>query len=110
MTSKSARKEKDEDLAGSYDSCSEHSLISCNGRINIPNDWRSSSHIFDNERDAIYAEDFGLLILQLRRPNMNANWHHELAMELEDRLYNQATSFDEYKDRTTLKMRLNNPK
>jgi hypothetical protein len=68
-------------------------------------EWHSTEH--EPERGGISEEIVALL--KSRRPNAAENWTDKLphmAKKLEDALYHEASSFEEYKDRSTLKSRL----
>ena len=75
------------------------------GRSAVPKPWHSSDH--SSLRESV-AEEI-VKILKSRKPNANDNWHDKLphmARRLEDALYGEAATLDEYADRNTLKQRL----
>jgi E1A/CREB-binding protein len=75
------------------------------GRSSGPKNWHSADH--SQLRDTV-AEEI-VKILKSRKPNANDNWHDKLphmARRLEDALYFEAATLDEYADRNTLKQRL----
>lgn len=74
-------------------------------RSQPPKLWHSQEH--QHERSSISETIVNLL--RSRRPNAAENWTEKLpqmAKKLEDALYHEAESFEEYRDRNTLKNRL----
>jgi hypothetical protein len=75
------------------------------GRSMIARNWHSTDH--SQLRESV-AEEI-VKILKSRKPNANDNWHDKLphmARRLEDALYYEASTLEEYADRSTLKHRL----
>lgn len=75
------------------------------GRSTLPKGWHSADHATVRESMA----DEIVKLLKSRKPNAGENWHDKLphmAKRLEDALYFDASSYDEYSDKNTLKQRL----
>lgn len=82
---------------------SQHSSIS--GRALVPKSWHTIEH--NQVKDSMVEEIVKLL--KSRRPNATEDWHGKLphmAKRLEEALYHDANSLEEYSDHSTLKHRL----
>lgn len=75
------------------------------GRSTLPKGWHSAEHVSVRES---MAEEI-VKLLKSRKPNAGENWHDKLphmAKRLEDALYFDASSYEEYADKGSLKHRL----
>ena len=75
------------------------------GKSTAPKPWHLPDHRIMREN---MVEEI-VKLLKSRRPNANDNWHEKLpqmAKRLEEALYFEANSFDDYADKNTLKQRL----
>ena len=75
------------------------------GSSSAPKPWHNGEHA--NARENMNKKIIALL--QQRRPNAGLDWHQKLpqmAKRLEEALYSDASSFEQYNDVQTLKGRL----